>query len=69
MTLKEIQSIWEALHTLQDFAHSNCDGDESGIYDEMMVKYEKATDAITKERQKLQIRNVRARAKRIVKRQ
>ena len=64
MTLKELQIVHEAMVGLMDFAHGNCDGDESGIYNEISEKYSQAKAVIDKERHKLYLRNALAKAKR-----
>ena len=64
MTLKDLQIIHEAMVDLMDFAHGNCDGDESGIYNDMSEKYSEAKEILDKEKYKLYLRNALAKAKR-----
>lgn len=64
MTLKDLQQLHESLVDFQDFTHSNCDGDESGVYESMMKHYGKSMDIISKERSRLYLRNALAVTKR-----
>ena len=64
MKLKDLQTIKEALVDLYDFAASNCDGDESGIYEEMSERFSNASDIIEAEKFKNYLRNAKAKIKR-----
>ena len=64
MKLKDLQTLQEALVDLYDFASSNCDGDESGIYEEMSERFSKASDIIRDEKFKNYLRNAKAKIKR-----
>ena len=60
MNLKELQQLHASLVDFQDFAHSNCDGDESGVYEEMMEHYSKSMNIIKKARHKIYLKNAMA---------
>jgi len=64
MKLKDLQTINETLVDLYDFAAANCDGDESGIYEEMSERFSKASDIIQAEKFKNYLKNEKARVKR-----
>ena len=64
MTLKELQILHETLIDLMDFVEANSDGDKSGVYDEIALKYSQSITLISKERYKLHLRNALARNKR-----
>jgi hypothetical protein len=57
MTLKELRDINNILSELWDFFGTNSDGDETGLNEELSVKYGKAQKAISDEFYKIHLRN------------
>ena len=60
MTLKELAVLQSTLVELQAFAEGNTDGDESGIYQEMMIEYSVAMKIVKAEQFKIYLRNAKA---------
>ena len=64
MTITDLQYVNETLIDLYDFVSANCDGDESGIYGEMSIKFSNAINIIQAEQSKNYLKNAKARVKR-----
>ncbi len=64
MNLKDLKILRQALVELYDFATSNCDGDESGIYEEMSKSFAEASNIIQHEKYKIYLKNAKAKVKR-----
>jgi len=64
MKLADLKHLHESLIDLWDFVSSACDGDESGIYEEMGIHCAKSIEIVRKDRDKILLRNAKARLKR-----
>jgi hypothetical protein len=64
MKLKDLRTIANTLQSLNDFASSNSDADESGIAEEMREQYSEAMRLIDEEKYKIYLRNAKAKIKR-----
>ena len=64
MNLKELRYLRETLLSFQDVVSHHCNGDETGLYLEMMDDYGKSMEIIKKNVMKIHARNAIVRLKR-----
>ncbi len=64
MNLNEISKISSLLSDFRDFFIQNADGDESGLYEETLARYDEVKKIINDRRYKLYLRNAKQNIKR-----